>query len=316
MSIRIRIVVTDKLDMHNVQLSHASWSNVVSRSKFFEDQHDVDLLDEADRTLHLGFSFPCGATCSVCLVDSGMCQEIDDRCEQVFEDVLLATEHDVQRNCEVIIEPMLCELRDGKDVNLIGISSPIFRGIANITEMLHVDDRDVSVRLQPSWCESEENIQTLFHAEKSDCSKAFTALNNIPSSPCRKVCSSYRFTTVEYDTYNSRNYDSREKTRIVEECIELPLLVANEFYPENVSMEWELHSQAVIVFLDLFPDALSSPESPLMELHADSLIINELAGALRKSCNKSIKVVDLFSHNTLTQLLCFLSQLHVNGQVA
>lgn len=52
--------------------------------------------------------------------------------------------------------------------------------------------------------------------------------------------------------------------------------------------------QAILAFMDVFEDALESPEIPLMKLDADLLVLNELADALSKSSKQSVKVVDLF----------------------
>ena len=60
---------------------------------------------------------------------------------------------------------------------------------------------------------------------------------------------------------------------------------------------------AISVFLDVFPEALNSPDVPLRQLDADSLILSELADALTKTGKKVVKVVDLFSYNTLVDVL-------------
>ena len=78
---------------------------------------------------------------------------------------------------------------------------------------------------------------------------------------------------------------------------------------EEENLEESAIVQAIIVFMDIFEDALESPDVPLMQLDADSLVMNELADALNKSCEQSVKVVDLFSSgkNTCAGLLRFIS---------
>lgn len=65
--------------------------------------------------------------------------------------------------------------------------------------------------------------------------------------------------------------------------------------------------KAVMVFEDVFPEALESPSVPLMQLDADSLVLEELAQALNRECGKRVKVIDLFSHNTCAKLLAFVA---------
>jgi hypothetical protein len=45
-----------------------------------------------------------------------------------------------------------------------------------------------------------------------------------------------------------------------------------------------------------------------MQLDADSLVINELAEALSRACEKQVKVMDMFSHNTCAKVLRFVSE--------
>ena len=66
--------------------------------------------------------------------------------------------------------------------------------------------------------------------------------------------------------------------------------------------------RAVMVFEDVFPEALASPTVPLMQLDADSLVINELAEALSCACEKQVKVMDMFSQNTCAKVLRFVSE--------
>ena len=66
--------------------------------------------------------------------------------------------------------------------------------------------------------------------------------------------------------------------------------------------------RAAMVFEDVFPEALESPTVPLMQLDADSLVINELAEALSRACEKQVKVMDMFSHNTCAKVLRFVSE--------
>ena len=66
--------------------------------------------------------------------------------------------------------------------------------------------------------------------------------------------------------------------------------------------------RAAMVFEDVFPEALESPTVPLMQLDADSLVISELAEALSRACEKQVKVMDMFSHNTCAKVLRFVSE--------
>ena len=66
--------------------------------------------------------------------------------------------------------------------------------------------------------------------------------------------------------------------------------------------------RAIMVFEDIFPEALESPTVPLMQLDADSLVIQELAEALSSKCKKNVRVMDMFSHNTCAKLLQFVSE--------
>ena len=82
----------------------------------------------------------------------------------------------------------------------------------------------------------------------------------------------------------------------------------NKTVADNISSTRLDIIKAVMVFDEVFPEALDAPTVPLMQLDADSLVLEELAQALNNALHgRNIKVMDMFSHNTCAKLLDFIS---------
>lgn len=248
---------------------------------------------------------------------------------------------------DVHLKPDFLKLKEDRvDDTLHGILNELLKSLASTFEYLHIDNFTSQLALpspSPSELSSckQNSLYTWWAAEETDVRKSFfeakqqdhvsggefspwsTGQRDNEGRDVRP--SSYVLAQSRKDRATSgAKTDSLQKSRSM-------ILSANNLLSMQDSRELsriqtllEKHCdrdlqeyesaesviiQAIVVFLDVFEDALECPNTPLMQLDADSLVLNELADTLSKSCNKTVKVVDLFTsgRNSCAGLLRFLS---------
>lgn len=130
---------------------------------------------------------------------------------------------------------------------------------------------------------------------------------HFPRDPVRPaLCSAYRCSKYVARRSSTRETRDRRASEAPGSTGQTAITLGKEDPEKRKSAEDMV--RAVMVFEDVFPEALASPTVPLMQLDADSLVINELAEALSCACEKQVKVMDMFSQNTCAKVLRFVSE--------
>ena len=185
-----------------------------------------------------------------------------------------------------MVSPILSQ--DADDVSVlvsVGTSPPPEKHFRHLME--DHDNRDVDRKLGASDAHEWEEA---FHVPRDSARPA--------------LCSAYRCSKYVARRSSTRETRDRREAEAPSTTGQTSLGKAD---PEKRKKAEDV-IRAVTVFEDVVPEALESPTVPLMQLDADSLVINELAEALSRACEKQVKVMDMFSHNTCAKVLRFVSE--------
>ena len=332
-------------ELQNFRRVRTNWTNFVSCSKYYEDQLDHDFLDDVNQTIHLWLTARRGLKLeemASCRFRVHLSASDEDPTPVSANECVGHSFVNSGQLDDVYLNPDFLTLEGDRSNDAVGeILESLFNSLANTLQHLHVE-RDAMQPLSnvtpnyhqknstyAEWSVEEElNAGALTPAEESvigDILKSQESRSRWSSqdSTKRVLSSSHQF------SHSRQNYAQCEAQTSSLQLARLTIpsrnITPQKVFTESsapcctdkecttgmeeVNLEESAIVQAIIVFMDIFEDALESPDVPLMQLDADSLVMNELADALNKSCEQSVKVVDLFSSgkNTCAGLLRFIS---------
>lgn len=323
----VRFVSCDE-DVQKFRRTQTNWTNFTSCSKYYEDQLDHDLLDDVDQTIHLlltarrGKYFQEVGTCRIHVLHP-MAIDVQSA------DPLGSEQGYSHLNCgemnNVHLNPDFLKLNgDRANEEFFGNLESILSSLANTIQHQYTKRDGVNTvsKFMSNWHGKNQiyagwNIQDnvdsgptsimleekLYQERVVPSSYVFARFSKAVEKLGAQTSSLQRVRFSVLPQNKTRKEDSGEFITAREPDKQFISKTVQHKTAELVIV------QAIHAFMDIFEDALESPEIPLMQLDADSLVLNELADALSKACKKSVKVVDLFSsgRNTCAGLLRFLS---------
>lgn len=314
----------DILSVKRFQRAQTDWANLVNAgSKYFEERHDHDFLENIFPIIHLRIqqTDTCGK-----LDDVAVCRAVSAKCSPMHACVVagkVSAAHSPWQAQETVIKTSHLERTLSRNKVPQEITMIVLQGLAAFNRTMSEDESRVKPQ-RPHQTQGTTSTATVWEFMEDANSSAVQQLfcinvgvtgrhaasrDKIPSSLLHSV-SKKHVSPVNVVLRSLKSSLTIVRSHLLEVCHAGAETgdVGGDLRQEHLLR----HQQtgfgramllAISVFLDVFPEALNSPDVPLRQLDADSLILSELADALTKTGKKVVKVVDLFSYNTLVDVL-------------
>jgi hypothetical protein len=318
--------VTDAQDILSVkrfQRAQTDWANLANAgSKYFEERHDHDFLENVFPIIHLRIQL---ADISGKLYDVAVCRAVSAECSLMHACGVagkVGAAHSPWQAQETVINTSHLERALSRKKVPQEITMTVLQGLAAFNQTVSEDESRVkpqrshqtqSITSTATVWELVEDanssvVQQLFCINDAVTGRRAASRDKIPSSLLHSVSKEY-VSPADLALRSLKLSLTIVRSQLFEVChAGAETGDVGDLRQENLPRHQQLGIGrgvllAISVFFDVFPEALNSPDVPLRQLDADSLILSELADALTKTCKKVVKVVDLFSYNTLVDVL-------------